>query len=104
MDYYRAVYLSKRTLQCLVHEIASACNVEPTLVIRTLRVRKPGIYIQLDDESVCELSEGQDMVAHFREIRTVLPSQKEEGDGLVDEEDGALNASSFMGYELRLIF
>ena len=71
-------------------------------------MRRPGFSIQFDDESVRELPEGQDMDVQFREVGTVLASQKDGGYELDDEQkSGTLYAFDNAGvvpYELLLIF
>jgi hypothetical protein len=84
------------------------CNIEPGRVIRTLRIRRQDLIIYLDDESVRELPEGQDMAAQFHEIQSAVVPQREQGDGLSDEEtDDNFCTSEIVNsivYELWLIF
>ncbi|KAF2144709.1 uncharacterized protein K452DRAFT_145703 [Aplosporella prunicola CBS 121167] len=107
-DYYRAVYLMQRTLKDLVNAISMKCNIEPTRVVRTLRVNTKGLSILLDDEAVQELPEGQDFIAEFQEITSQSPMKREwdagPSDIQVDGEVGATETTSTSGYELRLLF
>lgn len=79
-DYYRAVYVMQRSLAHLAGGIAAKAGLDPAKVLRTVRFNPAGLSILVDDESVAEMAEGQDMVAEFVPI-----------DGVE-------------GYELRLLF
>ncbi|KAL1979218.1 hypothetical protein VTN96DRAFT_6431 [Rasamsonia emersonii] len=69
-DYYRAVYLSKRTVQDLMVKISEKRKIDPDRIVRILRVNHNGLKIMVDDDVVRELPEGQDMVAEFSETKT----------------------------------
>lgn len=105
-NYYRAVYLMQRTLKDLVNTIATKSNVEPTKVLRSVRVNKAGLNILMDDESVVEIPEGQDMIADFTEMRPQEPMKREWDAGPTDiQVDGDIDVISTVqsdGYELRL--
>ncbi|KAF2086277.1 hypothetical protein K490DRAFT_66825 [Saccharata proteae CBS 121410] len=110
-NFYRSVYLMQRTLTDLVNGIAMKCSVEPTQVVRTLRINSKGLNILLDDDAVQELPEGQDMVAEFQEIkaRSDAPMKREWDSAPIDVQvDGEVGATqtTFLtsGYELRLLF
>ena len=106
--YYRAVYVMQRTLKDLVNGIATKCNVEPTKVLRTIRINKTGINIMFDDECVVELPEGQDLVAEFNEMRPHSPMKREWDAGptdiQVDGDIGVIENVNSTGFELRLLF
>jgi hypothetical protein len=106
--YYRAVYLMQRTLKDLVNAIADKSNIEPNKVLRALRVNKAGIEILLDDESVVELPEGQDMVAEFREMHPRSPMQREWDTKAQEiQVDGDIDVTHTVqseGYELKLLY
>jgi hypothetical protein len=87
------------------------CNIEPARVVRTLRIRRQDLIIYLDDESVRELPEGQDMAAQFHVIQGNRQEREQEaGDRGEEETDGAagfIGASSIANppvYELWLMF
>lgn len=107
-SYYRAVYLMQRTLKDLVNGIAAKVNIEPTKVIRTLRIDRQGLQILFDDEAVRELPEGQDMTAEFHEITPQSPTKREWDAGptdiQVDGDVGAIENVNSAGYELRLLY
>lgn len=100
---HRALYLTKRTRQCLVDGIAKMCNIEPAQVVRTLRFRRKDLIIHLDDESVREIPEGQDMAAQFH---VFSGKRRLDGIGTGHTEDGfdTLEIANPVAYELWLIF
>lgn len=65
--YYRAVYLSERTVRDFMHKISEKNKIDPERITRVLRVNQDGLKIMVDDDVVRELPEGQDMVAEFSE-------------------------------------
>ena len=108
-DYYRAVYLSQRTLKDFVRALATKCDLEPTRVLRTTRVSHKGLHILVDDECIRELPEGQDMTAEFCEVQNnALENAMEGWDASPDIQcDGELTSTrdtSTTGYELKLVF
>lgn len=109
-NFYRAIYLTKRTLKDFTHALAMKCNIEPTDIMRTYRINKDGLHILFDDECVRELPEGQDMTAEFSEMHEDTPVKpKREWDaGSTDIQcDGELSTVENVntsGYELKLLF
>ena len=87
-DYYRAVYVTKRSLAHLADGIASKIGLDASKVLRTIRFTGAGLGILVDDETVNELAEGQDMVAEFVPLAALS--------------DASLEGAE--GYELRLLF
>jgi hypothetical protein len=65
--YYRAVYLSERTVRDFMHKISEKNKIDPERITRVLRVNQDGLKIMVDDDVVRELPDGQDMVAEFSE-------------------------------------
>lgn len=105
--FYRAVYLYKRTLKDFERAVATKCKVEPTSLLRTVRMMN-GRSILFDDECVVELPEGQDMTVEFSRIDLDTPAKslRDWDAGPSDVQcDGDLlttqNVNS-SGYELRL--
>jgi hypothetical protein len=98
----------QRTIRDLVNEIARKIDVEPTKILRTLRINSKGLQIFMDDETVRELAEGQDMVAELQDIRPHTPMKREWDSGPTDiQVDGdvdVIQTTRSEGYELRLIF
>jgi hypothetical protein len=66
-DYYRAVYLTERTVRDLMTKISEKYKIDPDRIIRILRVNREGLKIMVDDDVVQQLPEGQDMVAEITE-------------------------------------
>ncbi|KAK5703444.1 hypothetical protein LTS12_028333, partial [Elasticomyces elasticus] len=60
-DYYRAVYLSERTVKDLMNKISAKRPIDLKRVLRILLVKKDGIKVMVDDDVVRELADGQDM-------------------------------------------
>jgi hypothetical protein len=98
----------QRTLNDLINGIAMKSGVEPSKILRTVHINNKGISILMDDETVVELPEGQDMIAEFQTIRSSSPMKREwdsrPTDVQVDGEVDSIQTSHSEGYELRLIF
>ncbi|KAF2758274.1 hypothetical protein EJ05DRAFT_383029 [Pseudovirgaria hyperparasitica] len=105
--YYRAVYLMQHTLMDLVRGIAGKLNIEPTLVVETIRIHPDkGFKIYLDDEAVREIPEGQDMLAEFHPTGDQAPVKREWEAGASDVQvDGDVTTTKNVttsGYALHL--
>ena len=98
----------QKTVKDLINEISKKSEVEPSKVLRTIRINPKGLSILFDDETVRELPEGQDMTAEFQEIRSHSPMKREWDSGPTDiQVDGDLDVIHTVqseGYELRLLF
>lgn len=109
-NFYRAVYLMQRTLKDFVRALALKCNIEPTQVLRTVRISRQGRHILYDDQDIQEMPEGQDMTAEFCELRPHTPPKpKREWDSgptdiQVDGDLSAIETVHSSGYELKLLF
>lgn len=66
-DYYRAIYLTERTVRDFLSKISEKQKMDPGRVVRVLRVNSKGLKIMVDDDVVRELPDGQDMVAEISE-------------------------------------
>ncbi|KAJ5239746.1 hypothetical protein N7468_004365 [Penicillium chermesinum] len=66
-DYYRAIYLTERTVRDLMKKISEKHHIDPQRIVRILHVNEDGLRIMVDDDVVRELPEGQDMVADIYE-------------------------------------
>lgn len=106
--YYRAVYLIQRTVKDLVNGIAMKSKIEPTKVVRTIRVTSKGLHVLVDEDAVQEIPEGQDIIAEFYALKPHSPIRREWDSGptdvQVDGDLGALENITSAGYELRLIY
>jgi hypothetical protein len=110
-DYYRAIYLSQRSLRGFNTAVALKWNLEPTKILRTLHVLDRGLRVEMDDDVIRELAEGQDLILEIAEIYDTPSSQpKREWDMAVDVTADSDIASATQtvvqskGYELRLMF
>ena len=92
-DCYRAVYLTERSVQCLVNGITSKCDLSPNSVVsRSVRINSKGLKVIVDEDVVGQIPEGQDMIVDFVETSS-LDSATLKAE---DQADGAL--------EMRLHF
>ncbi|KAJ5674122.1 hypothetical protein N7462_009561 [Penicillium macrosclerotiorum] len=66
-EYYRAIYLTERTVRDLMKKISEKHHIDPSRVVRILHVNENGLRIMVDDDVVRELPEGQDMIADICE-------------------------------------
>lgn len=109
-NFHRAIYLTQRTLGDFNRALATKCDIEPTKVLRTVRVSREGLHILLDDECIRELPEGQDMTAEFCEMQPESPAKtKREWDAgptdiQCDGEMPTVENVSTNSYELKLLF
>ncbi|KAI1820371.1 CP2 transcription factor-domain-containing protein [Xylaria intraflava] len=112
---YQAVYLTERSLPAFVAQIAAKLNLDPTAVTRVIHVLDRGIEVEVDNDVVQELPEGQDMVLDVSEVALSVTQPKGEWDLVLDtmDEDGGNGAATTThdggffpttGYELRLLF
>lgn len=105
--YHRAVYLLSRTCKDFIAAVAYKCGIEPTRIVHTVHIKSSGLHVQLDDEFVRELPEGQIMVAEFAEVldphgvanKTCDNANLQCGGGM-SPRLGECNS----GFELRLLF
>jgi hypothetical protein len=105
-EYYRAIYLMQRSLKDFTRGIAMKWNLEPTKIMRALRVLDSGLQVEIDDDVVRELSDGQDIVMEISEIRNPVKREWEMSvDVAVDSDTGnPRNVVHTEGFELRLMF
>lgn len=110
-ELYRAIYLAKRNLAEFISRIAAKWGLEPAAVVRAVHVLESGLEVEMDDDVIRELSEGQDMALEITEVERNVPQLKREWEMAVDmteaEGDRESAHSAFRtatGYELRLRF
>jgi hypothetical protein len=101
----------QRTLRDFTNAIAAKWNIEPTKILRTLHVLDRGLEVEIDDDVIRELAEGQDIVMEIADFHNSAGSQlKREWEMSVDvavDGDNAGSAQNVVhtdGYELRLMF
>ncbi|KAL7951230.1 CP2 transcription factor domain-containing protein [Trichoderma barbatum] len=101
-EYHRAIYLSSRTLRELNGRIAAKWGLDASLIVRTIHVTKAGIEVEMDDDVVQELREGQDMLLEIEDV-VEQPNMKRDWEMSID--DGPEVSSTMpTGLALRLIF
>ncbi len=106
-DYYRTVYLMARTAKELITGIATKCNVDPTQITRTLRVNSKGLKIVVEDDTVQELPEGQDMIVEFSDIESAKSSPNRDGNTTPSNSkmnNHRFGAATSKSVEMRLFF
>ncbi|KAI0018177.1 CP2 transcription factor-domain-containing protein [Xylariomycetidae sp. FL0641] len=109
-EMHRAIYLGERTLSEFTARIAAKWSFEASAVVRSVHVLESGLQIEMDDDVIRELSEGQDMLLEVAEVERNVPQPKREWEMMaVDAPDGDRDSahSAFRtttGYELRFTF
>ena len=98
--YYRAVYLLQRTLSDLHAGIGTKWGLDPSTIRRTLRVLPSGLEVEMDDEVVREMREGQDVVFEMKNLAAV----KREWEMTIDDDDAEGEETEEEGCEIRLFF
>lgn len=71
-EYYRAIYLTERSVRDLMRKISEKHRIDPKRIVRVLHVNENGLRIMVDDDVVRELPEGQDMIADIYETPNKL--------------------------------
>lgn len=100
-EYHRAVYLAKRSLEDLKKQIAAKWDLDSSSIRRAVHVLQNGLEVEVDDDVVHELKEGQDMRLQVEEVfeqSTTSPDTDE-----TMGEDGTPNKTT-SGIVLRLMF
>ncbi|KAH8819559.1 CP2 transcription factor [Xylogone sp. PMI_703] len=101
-DYHRAVYIRQRTLKDFAEATAAKWNLDPSKIQRIVHVLDRGLQVDIDDDVIRELAEGQDLVMEVHQVQIASPAVKHEWDMPVDgDQQDAVHAQ---GYELRFFF
>ncbi|KAK4862113.1 hypothetical protein LT330_003251 [Penicillium expansum] len=66
-DYYRAIYLTERTVQDLVRQITEKYHIDPMRISNIMHAHDKGMRVIVDDDVVRQLPEGQDMIVDISE-------------------------------------
>jgi hypothetical protein len=108
-SFHRAIYLPQRNLREFSNAIAAKWNLEPTRILRVLRVLDRGLEVEIDDDVIRELSEGQDLIMEIVPAKGQSPVKREwdmSMDIVVDGENvaGTQNVTQTDGFEIRLMF
>jgi hypothetical protein len=80
-EYHRAVYLTERSLRDFNQKVAAKFGLDAAKIGRTLHRVHDGIEVEIDDDDIRELREGQDMKL---EVETVAEPVKREWEMAVD--------------------
>ncbi|KAJ5771486.1 uncharacterized protein N7511_003537 [Penicillium nucicola] len=67
-DFYRAIYLTERTVRDFMQQISSKQQIDPVRIVSIKHVTENGMHIMVDDDVVRELPEGQDMLVDISTI------------------------------------
>ena len=106
-EYHRAIYVMQRTLKDFTLSIASKWGLEPSKLLRTLRVLDSGLEIEMDDDVIREMTEGQDLKLEVVQRPIAVKREWEMSlDTAIDVDDTSLSQDTTPteGYELRLMF
>ncbi|KAG5942602.1 hypothetical protein E4U53_007217 [Claviceps sorghi] len=112
-SYYRAIYLSKRTVEEFNRRVARKWGIPPCKILRSVHVLQDGLEVEMDDDVVRELKEGQDMRMKIEEVTGQPVKIKCEWEMSVDDDDGDGDdacknndgsAPPTRGFVLRLVF
>ncbi|KAK3376645.1 CP2 transcription factor-domain-containing protein [Lasiosphaeria ovina] len=104
---HRAIYLMQRNLREFTTRIAAKWNFDANNVVRTVRILPRGIEVEMDDDVIQALPEGQDMALQVAELSTASPATKREWEMAIDapgEPESPPQATAQGGYELRFTF
>lgn len=63
--YYKAIYMAERSLNCFKASVAAKWKIPYSSITDTIRMLSNGLEVEIDDDVVREMSEGQDMVVEF---------------------------------------
>ncbi|CAI7662108.1 unnamed protein product [Penicillium palitans] len=61
-DFYRAIYLTERTVQELVRQITEKYQIDPIRISDIMHAHEKGMRVIVDDDVVRQLPEGQDII------------------------------------------
>lgn len=104
-ELHRAIYLMQRTAREFVSRVASKWNFDANKVVRAVRVHPRGLEVEIDDEVIQELPEGQDMTLEINELNSPLKREWEMAvDAPGETEMVSPTTTTERGFELRLSF
>ncbi|KAB8293218.1 hypothetical protein EYC80_007556 [Monilinia laxa] len=103
-EYHRAIYLMQRTLKDFVDAIALKWSLESTKVMRTIRVLENGLQVEIDDDVIRELCEGQDFILEVHNPQAPIEREWDMDVAIDVDSAGTTQNVKSEGYELRLIF
>lgn len=110
-EYHKAVYLMQHTLSEFVARVASKWNIDSSRVSKVVHTLASGLEVEMDDDVIRELTEGQDMLLDIVEQAPPKQPIKREWEMTLDdapgEEDDSTNTAPTLqqsNYELRVTF
>lgn len=110
-EFHKAIYLMQRSMSEFVARISSKWNIDSTRVSRVVHTLSSGLEVEMDDDVIRELTEGQDMTLDIIEQPPPKQTIKREWEMSLDdapgeEDDSATTATTLQqnSYELRLTF
>ncbi|RDL31917.1 Uncharacterized protein BP5553_09319 [Venustampulla echinocandica] len=109
-DYYKAIYLKQRTLRDFASGITAKWNLDPSKLVRVLHVLDRGLEVEIDDDVIGELSEGQDLIMEITEVKNPTEPVKREWEISLDvtvDSDHSTSTENVIqteAYEIRLMF
>ncbi|KAI8631828.1 CP2 transcription factor-domain-containing protein [Xylariaceae sp. FL1651] len=109
-ELHRAVYLTERTISNFVSRVAAKWGLNSAAVTRAIHVLDSGLEVEIDDDVIRELSEGQVMDLEVAEVELNVPQPKREWELMavdIPESDRNSTHSVFRtttGHELRFTF
>ncbi|RMZ81993.1 hypothetical protein DV737_g2318, partial [Chaetothyriales sp. CBS 132003] len=94
-EYYRAVYLMRRTVRDLIDGISRKFQIDPIRVTQVTHVNTKGLHIVVDEDVVREVPEGQDMLVEFAPAQAngqikqefATPAASELADNIIDPDE-----------------
>jgi len=102
-EYYRAIYLTQRTLKDFIEATAVKWNLDLPKIHRVIHVLERGIQVDMDDDVIRELAEGRDLVMEIHQSQSPVKHEWEMSvDGVVNGEQE--NNVHTEGFELRFSF
>ncbi|KIN01035.1 hypothetical protein OIDMADRAFT_28740 [Oidiodendron maius Zn] len=105
-EYYRAIYLLERTLKAFTSCIAAKWNLDASKILRIVHVTERGFDVEMDDDVIRELAEGQDLTMEVTTLKnTPISELKSEWDMTIDSDNTGITPDiPSEGYEIRLTY
>jgi hypothetical protein len=102
-EYHRAIYLPERSMKAFTNSIAAKWNLDASKILRTIHVTEKDFDVEVDDDVIRELSEGQDIIMEVKS--SSIQELKTEWDMTLDGDNtDATPEAQSEGYEIRLIY
>ncbi|TLD06626.1 uncharacterized protein PgNI_08426 [Pyricularia grisea] len=106
-EFHRAIYLMQRNLKEFVSRVAAKWGIESTSVVRVVHALDRGLEVEMDDDVISELPEGQDMILEITDLANVTSVKREWEMSVDDHSDNdavSTRTATKSGYEFRLTF